>query len=84
MKIIKYNLDIRKIDNSVINLTDLSLKELKIIVEDFIKNEYNLLCEISYIKLYDIMRKKTKNTFLTQIIKKIEKKQYDPNGIIVN
>lgn len=77
MKVVRYNLMIKKRDGTLFAIYDKEISECVTIINDFVKNEYGIDIKITYTKLYDVLRNKTKNSFLNQIMQNVEKKQYN-------
>lgn len=57
------------------------IAECVTLINEFVKNEYGIDIKITYTKLYDVLRNKTKNSFLNQIMQNIEKKQYNQEDL---
>jgi len=81
MKVVRYNLMIKKRDGTLFAIYDKEIAECVKLINDFVKNEYGIDIKITYTKLYDVLRNKTKNSFLNQIMQNIEKKQYNQEDL---
>lgn len=75
MKVVKYSMMIKNRDGSMFSIIDKDIAECVDIINKHIIDEYGFNMNITYTKLYDVIREKTKNSFLNQLILNITKKQ---------
>ena len=75
MKVVVYSMMIKNVDGSIFAIINKNVEECVNIINQHIKDEYNVDMKLTYTKLYDIIRGKTKNTFYNNIIETITSKQ---------
>lgn len=75
MKVVLYSMMIKNIDGSTFAIIDKKIDECVTIINNHVKDEYKIDIKLTYTKLYDILRGKTKKTFFNSIIELITSKQ---------
>ena len=81
MRAVRFNVMLKNRDGTIIAIMDKTCRECCSMIESHLTTEYGLNKSISYSKLNDVFRGKTKNTILNYIIVKIEKRQLNTDEV---